>query len=44
MRVKEVKRRRMVITPIAGGKAEEEVAAIEQPVAGIGLAMLKKTQ
>ena len=44
VRAQEIKRRRMVITPIAGGKAEEEVAAIEQPVAGIGLTMSKKTQ
>ena len=34
----------MVITQITGGKAEEEVAAIEQPVARIGRTMSRKTQ
>ena len=39
VRVQEVKTRRMVITPMAGGKV---AAAIEQPVAETGLTISKK--
>ena len=44
VRVQEVKTRRMVITPMADEKEAEGVAAVEQPVAEIGLTMSKKIQ